>query len=104
MRTFLSTQPAMFESAKRRGDTRIAVRIDPYRSSVKRASNAPRLCEISGPNASCETVDGPIRLTNEIVFTFKWQNAENGTEDFLLAEAGRIVESVDNRGQVVRSE
>src|SRR5690606_16767819 len=100
VKALLATDAALLEAAKRRGNVRLLVGVDPHGACLQRAGDAPCTAVVGGPHACGQSKHGVVRLSNHVLFVLEGNGHKHRTEDFFTAGPGLVRQPVDDGGQI----
>src|SRR6185436_9420318 len=96
-------ETTVFETAERRGNGELRVGVNPHRSGIQPASNAPGALIVAGPDSRRQPVYRVVCLRDKIVFAVERKHAENGAKDLLLADGCSVAQTCHDRRKVIRA-
>src|SRR5690606_26899399 len=76
------------------------VGVDPDVACLDRLSQSPCLLVVACPNTGRQGVNTVIGLADQVVDIVERQGNQHRTEDFFLANSGRVFEAFDNCGPI----
>src|SRR5690606_12135204 len=89
VKALLATDAALLEAAKRRGNVRLLVGVEPHGACLQRAGDAPCTAVVGGPHACSQADYGVVGLSDHVLFVLGGIGPYHPRKDFFTAGPGR---------------